>query len=184
MREVRSQYQAPQLELDGIAKPAPDIEAVIAATAKLMVERTIDIPRITVMPKGEVKAGFKPFTLDLSGMRYPAPSDELWAKHLRTDQVDIIGLSQGNLLEERLEDYVVSGLIDFSDIAYDEHADLLYELGGQVARHFSPTFRDRRQVLSCTSAKSRARFTRRCRTISGRTRQSSTTTRSGKAFGT
>jgi type III restriction enzyme len=136
VREVRSQYQAPQLELDGIAKPAPDIEAVIAATAKLMVERTIDIPRITVMPKGEVKAGFKPFTLDLSGMRYPAPSDELWAKHLRTDQVDIIGLSQGNLLEDRLEDYVVSGLIDFSDIAYDEHADLLYELGGQVARHF------------------------------------------------
>lgn len=118
-----------------MAKPAPDMAAVIAATAKLMVERTIDIPRITVMPKGEVKAGFKPFTLDLSGMRYPAPSEELWAKHLRTDQVDVIGLSQGNLLEQRLEDYVVSGLIDFPDVAYDEHADLLYELAGQVVRH-------------------------------------------------
>ncbi|MCC6864407.1 MAG: DEAD/DEAH box helicase family protein [Rhodobacteraceae bacterium] len=136
VREVRSRYQVPQLELDGIAKPAPDIEAVISATAKLMVERTIDIPRIIVMPKGEVKAGFNPFTLDLSGMRYPAPSDELWAKHLRTDQVDIIGLSQGKFLENRLEDYVVSGLIDFSDIAYDEHANFLYELGAQVARHF------------------------------------------------
>lgn len=135
VREVRSQYQAPQLELDGVAKPAPDFEAVAAATAKLMEARTIDIPRITVMPKGEVKAGFKPFTLDLSGMRYTAPSDELWAKHLRTDRVDIIGLSQGNLLEDRLEDYVVSGLIDFSDVAYDEHADLLYELAGQVVRH-------------------------------------------------
>jgi len=69
-------------------------------------------------------------------MRYPAPSEELWAKHLRTDQVDIIGLSQGNLLERRPEDYVVSGLIDFSDIAYEEHADLLYDLAGQVVRHF------------------------------------------------
>jgi len=135
VREVRSQYQPAQLELEGVAKPAPDMAAVIAATAKLMAERTIDIPRITVMPKGEVKAGFKPFTLDLSGMRYPAPSEELWAKHLRTDQVDVIGLSQGNLLERRLEDYVVSGLIDFPDIAYDEHADLLYELAGQVVRH-------------------------------------------------
>lgn len=135
IREVRAQYQAPQLELAGIAKPQPDMAAVIAATAKLMADRTIDIPRITVMPKGEVKAGFKPFKLDLSGMRYPAPSDELWAKHLRTDRVDVIGLSQGNLLEERPEDYVVSGLIDFSDIAYDEHADLLYELAGQVVRH-------------------------------------------------
>ena len=70
-----------------------------------------------------------------SGMRYAAPSDELWAKYLRTDRVDVIGLSQGNLLERRLEDYVVSGLIDFPDIAYDEYADLLYELAGQVVRH-------------------------------------------------
>ncbi|WKW50746.1 DEAD/DEAH box helicase [Rhodomicrobium lacus] len=135
VREVQSQYQPAQLEMESVGKPAPDIEAVIAATAKLMAERTIDIPRIIVMPKGEVKAGFRPFTLDLSGMRYAAPTEELWAKHLRTDQVDVIGLSRGNLLEERLEDYVVSGLIDFSDIAYDEHADLLYELAGQVVRH-------------------------------------------------
>lgn len=135
VQEVRSQYQPAQLELEGVAKPAPDMAAVVAATAKLIADRTIDIPRIVVMPKGQVKTGFKPFTLDLTGMRYPAPSDELWAKHLRTDQVDVIGLSQGNLLEERLEDYVVSGLIDFSDIAYDEHADLLYDLAGQVVAH-------------------------------------------------
>jgi len=135
VREVRSRYQPAQFELEGVVKPAPDMAAVIAATAKLMADSTIDIPRITVMPKSEVKAGFKPFNLDLSGMRYPAPSEELWAKHLRTDQVDVIGLSQGNLLERRLEDYVVSGLIDFPDIAYDEHADMLYELSGQVVRH-------------------------------------------------
>jgi len=133
-REVHSRYQPP-LELEGIGKPTLDVVAVIAATAKLIVERTIDIPRIVVMPKGEVRAGFRPFTLDLSGMRYPAPSEELWAKHLRTDQIDVIGLAQGNLIEKRPEDYVVSGLIDFPDIAYDENADLLYDLAGQVVRH-------------------------------------------------
>jgi type III restriction enzyme len=150
VREVRSQYHPAQMELDGVAKPAPDMAAVIAATTKLMADRTIDIPRITVMPKGEVKAGFKSFTLNLSGMRYPAPSEELWAKHLRTDQVDVIGLSQGNLLERRLEDYVVSGLIDFPDIAYDEHADMLYELAGQVVRHLLTYLsgEDAGQVLS------------------------------------
>jgi type III restriction enzyme len=150
VREVRNQYQPAQMELEGVAKPAPDMAAVIAATAKLMADRTIDIPRITVMPKGEVKAGFKLFTLELSGMRYPAPSEELWAKHLRTDQVDVIGLSQGNLLERRLEDYVVSGLIDFPDIAYDEHADMLYELAGQVVRHLLTYLseKDAGQVLS------------------------------------
>ncbi len=132
--EVQSQYQAPQLELEGIRK-APDFAALIAATAKLMVERTIDIPRIIVMPKGELKAGFRPFKLDLSGMRYPAPSEELWARHLRTDHIDVIGLARRSAPEERPEDYIVSGLIDFPDIAYDEHADLLYDVASQVAHH-------------------------------------------------
>lgn len=134
VKEVKTQYQPPQLELEGIFK-APDFAAVVATTAKLMVESTIDIPRIIVMPKGEVKAGFRSFTLDLAGMRYPAPSEELWARHLRTDQIDIIGLARGNPLQERPEDYVVSGLIDFSDIAYDEQADLLYDLAAQVVHH-------------------------------------------------
>jgi type III restriction enzyme len=57
VRVVSEQFKPAQLELDGIAKTPPDMAAVIAATAKLMVDRTIDIPRITVMPKGEVWAG-------------------------------------------------------------------------------------------------------------------------------
>ena len=61
----------------------------------------------------------------------------MWAKHLRTDQVDVIGVSRENVREDRLEDYVVSGLIDFPDIAYDDHADLLYDLAEQVVRHLS-----------------------------------------------
>jgi len=150
VREVQSQYQHAQMELEGIEKPRPDMAAVIAATAKLMAERTIDIPRITVMPKGEVKTGFKLFKLDLSGMAYQAPSAELWAKHLRTDQVDIIGVSGETFREDRLEDYVVSGLIDFPDIAYDDQADLLYELAGQVVRHLSARLSENetRQVLT------------------------------------
>jgi type III restriction enzyme len=37
--------------------------------------------------------------------------------------------------ERRLEDYVVRGLVDYDDISYDEHADLLYELAAQLVRH-------------------------------------------------
>lgn len=37
--------------------------------------------------------------------------------------------------EQRLEDYVVRGLIDFNDIDYDKHSDLLYDLAGQLVRH-------------------------------------------------
>ena len=135
IREVTSQYQPVQMELEGLAKK-PDLAAIVAKTAEIVVQQTIDIPRILVVPKGEVKSGFRPFTLDLSRMRYEAPNETLWAAHLRTGQIDRIGVGAGTIEEQRLEDYVVSGLIDFDDIAYDEHADLLYDLAEQVTRHF------------------------------------------------
>jgi type III restriction enzyme len=50
--------------------------------------------------------------------------------------LEIIGLLKGGIEEERLEDYVVGGLVDFDDISYDGHADLLYDLAGQTVRHF------------------------------------------------
>jgi type III restriction enzyme len=148
LKAVANQYQPTQMELTGITKQ-PDLAAVIAKTTEIVVQQTIDIPRILVVPKGEVKSGFKPFTLDLSAMNYPAPDDELWIKHLRTEQIDVIGLGRGSVDEQRLEDYIVSGLIDFDDVAYDEHAELLYYLADQVVTHLcgylSPD--DARKVL-------------------------------------
>jgi type III restriction enzyme len=131
LREVTNQYRSSQTELIGITE-RPDISAVVSKTAEIVVQQTIDIPRILVVPRGEVKSGFKRFTLDLSTINYPAPDDELWIRHLRTEQVDVIGLGHGNVDEQTLEDYVVGGLIDFDDVAYDEHADLLYGLAQQV----------------------------------------------------
>ena len=136
VREVQSQYRPQQMELEGVAPPPPDFAKVIAKTAALVVDRTINIPRISVSPKGEVKAGFRPFTLDLSSMTYAAPEETLWAQYLGRNEGHSIGMSQGNFLEKRPEDYVVSGLIDFPDVSYDDNADLLYDLAGQVVRHF------------------------------------------------
>ena len=109
---------------------------VVTKTAEQVVEQSISIPRIMVVPKGEVRSGFKPFNLELGTLNYPAPSDELWIQHLRTHQLEVLGLGKGGMEEERLEDYIVSGLVDFDDVAYDDHADLLYDLAGQVVAHF------------------------------------------------
>jgi type III restriction enzyme len=134
--EEVSAYLAPaQMEMEGIAAK-PDIAAIVRKTAELVIQRTIDIPRILVVPKGEVESGFKPFTLDLSGLNYQPISDELWRQVLRTGEVEVIGLGKGGIKEQRLENYVVSGLVDFDDIDYEKHADLLYELAGQTVSHF------------------------------------------------
>ena len=124
-----------QLELVGLAEE-PDIAAVVAKTVDLVANQTIAMPRILVVPKGEVRSGFNPFTLDLTTLKYASVSEDLWVQHLRTGQLDVVALGSGGAQEARLEDYVVSGLIDFDDIAYDDHADLLYDLAGQTVRHF------------------------------------------------
>lgn len=133
--EVEKQYRSLQTELDGIAEK-PDIQMVVAKTAEQVIETSISIPRILVVPKGEIRSGFKTFKLELGTLNYPAPSDELWIQHLRTHQLEVLGLGKGGAEEERLEDYIVSGLVDFDDVAYDDHAELLYDLAGQVVAHF------------------------------------------------
>lgn len=150
VRAVEEQHQPSQLELEGVAEK-PDIAAVVAKTVELVTQQTIDIPRILVVPKGEVKSGFKPFTLDLATLRYPAVSDELWIQHLRTNQLEVVSLGGGGIQEARLEDYVVSGLVDFDDISYDDHADLLYDLAAQTVQHFRTYLSedDTRKVLRC-----------------------------------
>src|SRR3990170_7747403 len=136
VKEVEEQYRPAQLDLEGVTQE-PDFAAIVEKTATEMSDRMIAIPRILVFPKSEVKSGFKPFALELGALNLQAPSDELWVQHLRTNQLEIIGLFKGGIEEERLEDYVVSGLVDFDDISYDGHADLLYDLAGQTVRHFA-----------------------------------------------
>jgi type III restriction enzyme len=148
VREVQNLATPVQLELEGM-REMPDIAAVVAKTTERVIARTIDIPRILVIPKGEVKSGFKSFKLDLSALNYPAPSDELWIQHLRTATHEIFGLGKGGVEEAGLEDYVVGGIVDFNDISYDDQADLLYELAGQTVRHFRAYLseEDTRKVL-------------------------------------
>ncbi|MDP9362827.1 MAG: DEAD/DEAH box helicase family protein [Chloroflexota bacterium] len=135
VREVEAEYRAGQLGLEGVA-PAVDVAAVVAKTASLVVDRMISIPRITVVPTGEVRSGFRPFALDLAGLAYQPGKEALWTQSLRTGEGETIGLGTGGVRQARPEDYVVSGLIDFDDVAYDSNADLLYDLAGQTVRHF------------------------------------------------
>lgn len=62
-----------------------------------------------------------------------------------------MALGRGGIEEARLEDHIVSGLVDFDDISYDDHADLLYDLAGQTVQHFRSYLSedDTRKVLRC-----------------------------------
>ena len=132
--EVTRRAQPAQMELEGIL-PAPDIAGIVAKTSNLVIQQ-IDIPKITVQPNSDVKSGFHPFLLTLTTLNYAVPSSDLWIQHLRTHEREVIGLANQAADETRMEDIIVKALVDFDDIAYEQHSDLLYTLARQTIDHF------------------------------------------------
>lgn len=114
--------------------PAVDIADVVARTTAVVIAQTIDIPRISVVPKGEITMGFHPFTLDVSQLRLQPGQREIVGQMLRSnEQFTLAG--EAGLQETRLEDYIVHALVDYDDIDYFTQATLLYDLAGQMVRH-------------------------------------------------
>lgn len=114
--------------------PALDLSAVVAKTTEIVVQQTIDIPRIAVVPTGEVTTGFHAFKLDVSQLHLQPGQREIVIHNLRTNEQDTLAAEVG-LKEQRPEDYIVHALVDFDDIDYFIHADLLYDLAGQMVQH-------------------------------------------------
>jgi len=111
-----------------------DLAAVVAKTAEIVVQQTIDIPRIGVVPTGDVTTGFHPFKLDVGQLHLQPGEREIVGQVLRTNEQFTL-TSEIGFKEARLEDYIVHALVDFDDIDYFSHADLLYDLSGQMVQH-------------------------------------------------
>ena len=122
--------------LDGADDNAPalDLAAVVAKTTEIVVQQTIDIPRIAVVPTGEVTTGFHPFKLGTLPNFQPGQR-EIVGQELRTNQQFTLSREAG-FREQRFEDYIVKKLIDFDDIDYFTQAELLYDLAGQAVAHY------------------------------------------------
>lgn len=133
-KQVTESIAPNQLQLAGIQEK-PDISEIVRKTTSLVVQQTIDIPRILVVPKGEMTIGYHPFTLDTSAINYQPVSRDLLIQHLRTHLQEALSAGDNPRSELRLEDHVVRGLMDFDDVSYDDHADLLYNLAAQLVAH-------------------------------------------------
>jgi type III restriction enzyme len=113
-------------------RSAEEVEAVVVRAVKELGLRTIDIPRIIVVPKGEVRTGFRDFDLDTSAINYQPVDNEILIQHLSENTRETLAGGNSWVDEPRLENFVVRALVERSDVSYDQHADLLYKLAGQV----------------------------------------------------
>lgn len=113
---------------------ALDLSVVVSKTTEIVVQQTIDIPRIAVVPTGEVTTGFHPFKLG-SLPNFQPGQREIVGQELRTNHQFTMSREAG-IRERRFEDYIVKKLIDFEDIDYFTQAELLYDLAGQAVAHY------------------------------------------------
>ncbi len=110
-----------------------NIAEIVNKTTQLVVDNTIDIPRIIVSPKGEVSTGYHAFTLDISGIKgLKAQERSLVSHSLQTNQQTEIGEGDSGNHEPIKENYILKKLFNYDDIPYDEHAELLYDLSKQA----------------------------------------------------
>lgn len=143
--EAAARYGGNQTELEGMAEIA-EPEALVDSVITAVIEGTIDIPRIIVLPREGSMVRWKPFTLNVASIHYQPVARDLLMRFLRTNEQRTLSFEKVGAREERLEDYLVRGLIDESDIDYDEHADLLYDLAGQVVAHLRSYLGDNHEV--------------------------------------
>ncbi len=134
-----------QMELEGIGEKV-DVEKVVAKTVELRNELSIDLPRIVIVPIGEVTCGYANFDLDTRNINLQPVENDILIQHLQDHQRYKLISGDGIVEEARLGDYLVRGLIDFDDISYDDHAELLYKLAGQVVERLRSYLNDEEEV--------------------------------------
>jgi type III restriction enzyme len=135
VQRVAAEMRPVQGELSEVPERV-NLAQVVAKTIDLHNEMSIDIPRIIVFPTGEVSSGFRDFNLSCRNIRLQPVTTDILIQHLLDQSRYRLVSSDGSIPEDRLEDYLVRGLIDFThDVSYDDHAELLYKLAGQLVKH-------------------------------------------------
>ncbi len=124
-----------------------DLAEVVAKTSTMVKQQTIDIPKIAVIPKGEVNYGYKSFMLDVSQLNLQPSERDIVIQNLHTNEQTML-TAQVGITETRPENYIIHQLVDFDDISYDDHADLLYDLAGQAVKHFESYLASEDEVIN------------------------------------
>ena len=114
------------------AKPRiEEVDAVVDTVIHDFVKNIIEIPRMTIQREA-YKVEYKWFDLDTRmGFDLPSLKDEIIRVGLVDKSSDIIEVMSGRQYNSPL-DQIVSALLDYDEIDYDENAELIYHLANQA----------------------------------------------------
>lgn len=114
---------------------APTLADKVLAATEIYCALTIDIPRVIVMPEGEVRSYYDDFELDCSSVNVQPVAEAILVQHLQSQRKEQLQATLTFQTNQRLEDCLVNALMDYVDIDYDQHAGRLYTLASQLVQH-------------------------------------------------
>jgi len=114
-----------------------EVEAAYETVVDEFATNVIEIPRIMILQRGEVKSGFHVFGLDTKSLNYQPVSEEILVKKLREQEngIDIV-IGKGRIILDTPENIIVNELINFPEIDYDEQAEFLFKLASDAVAKF------------------------------------------------
>jgi type III restriction enzyme len=101
------------------------------------IDKTIEIPRIVIQHSSLITWGFNDFDLDTSSLNLQPNDQQIMIVNLTNGQIEIRDANDRKYSPDSLENLIVSELMNFSDIDYDTHAELLFKLAHQAIEKLS-----------------------------------------------
>ena len=148
IREVKETLPVPAQTSFAELEDKPKFAEIVEKVTEKFIEMTIDIPKIIVVPKGESIWNYQEFELDTSNINLQPVSQDILLQNLQTNERQRLTDTNNFQSELVLENYLVKFLIDYTDISYDDHAELLYNLSGQAVNHLRSYLTDESQVIN------------------------------------
>ena len=155
-QSVKEAISSQQGTLEGVVDQ-PNVDDIVNVLVDKVVEHTIEIPEIVIIPTSDVSFGFNDFDLaSLSSINYQPISDQIKITEIRTQHQQALSRAMGVATEDRLEDYILKHLVDKDIIDYESQAELLYKLSGQAVNRVKDYLSDpldRENVCLCHGKK-------------------------------
>lgn len=110
-----------------------EVDSVVETVIKNYIDNIIEIPRMTIQ-KEAYKAEYKWFDLDTRiGFDLPALKDEILRVSIGAGEksIETLQVQSGRKFDSPLNQ-IVSSLMDYDEIDYDENSELLYHLAEQA----------------------------------------------------
>ncbi|NCC50462.1 MAG: type III restriction endonuclease subunit R [Spartobacteria bacterium] len=127
MRKVRVAYAGDLFAEDRVKEAETRYEAII----KEFIRQTVEIPKIMVQQKGEVKSGFHDFDLNTDPIQFQPVSEEIIRRALQSNEVDSV-TGSGRIVPDRMDNLIVNEMLNKPEVDYDEQSELLFKLARQA----------------------------------------------------